>query len=123
LNWRFYGHQSGDDCLIQVAQAIAKVPQRAIDLVARYGGEEFAVILPNTNTEGALIIAESMRQAIANLAIPHSSSLVSDRVTVSLGIASLIPATNQNLECLINYADEALYLAKKQGRNQTIAYI
>ena len=117
----FYGHQNGDDCLTQVAQAIAKVPRRVVDLVARYGGEEFAVILPNTNTEGALIIAESIRQAIANLAIPHSSSLVSDRVTVSLGIASLIPTTNQNLECLINYADEALYLAKKQGRNQVIA--
>jgi len=118
-----YGHQGGDDCLIQVAQAIAKVPQRIVDLVARYGGEEFAVILPNTNIEGALIVAESIKQTIADLAIPHQSSLVSDRVTLSLGVASLMPTIEQNLEILITHADAALYTAKKQGRNQAIAYI
>ena len=117
-----YGHQCGDDCLIQIAQAIAKVPQRVVDLVARYGGEEFAMILPNTNTEGALIIAESVRQTIANLAIPHQSSPVSDQITLSVGIASLIPATGESLDILINQADEALYSAKKQGRNRAIVY-
>lgn len=116
-----YGHQSGDDCLMQVAQVIAKVPQRVVDLVARYGGEEFAVILPNTNIEGALLIADSIQEAIANLAVPHQSSLVSDHITLSVGVASLIPATEQSLENLIAYADEALYSAKKQGRNQVIA--
>ena len=117
-----YGHQCGDDCLIQIAQAIAKVPQRVVDLVARYGGEEFAMILPNTNIEGALIIAESVRQTIANLAIPHQSSPVSDQITLSVGIASLIPATGESLDILINQADEALYSAKKQGRNRAIVY-
>jgi diguanylate cyclase (GGDEF)-like protein len=116
-----YGHQGGDDCLIQVAQAIAQVPQRVVDLVARYGGEEFAVILPNTNIEGAMIVAESIKQAIADLAIPHQGSLVSDRVTLSLGVASLMPTIEQSLEMLISYADTALYDAKKQGRNQAIA--
>ena len=118
-----YGHQGGDDCLIQVAQAIAKVPQRVVDLVARYGGEEFAVILPNTDIEGALIIAESIKQAIADLASPHQGSQVSDRVTLSLGVASLIPTIEQSLEILIAHADEALYDAKKQGRNRAISYI
>lgn len=117
-----YGHQGGDDCLIQVAQAIAKVPQRIVDLVARYGGEEFAVILPNTSIEGALIIAESIKQAIAELAIPHQNSLVSDRITLSLGVASLIPTNEQGLETLIIHADTALYTAKKRGRNQAIAF-
>ena len=113
-----YGHQSGDACLIQVAQAIAKVPQRVVDLVARYGGEEFGVILPNTNIEGALLVAESIQEAIANLAIPHQSSLVSDRLTLSVGVASLIPTTEESIEILIAHADEALYAAKKRGRNR-----
>ena len=119
----FYGHQGGDDCLMQVAQAIAKVPQRVVDLVARYGGEEFAVILPNTDIEGALIIAESIKQTIADLAIPHQNSMVSDRVTLSLGVASLMPTIAQSLEILITYADESLYDAKKQGRDRAIAHI
>ena len=117
-----YGHQGGDDCLTQVAQAIAKVPQRSVDLVARYGGEEFAAILPNTDIEGALMLAESIKQAIADLAIPHQSSQVSDRVTLSLGVASLIPSIVQSSQILITYADQALYTAKKQGRNQAIAF-
>jgi diguanylate cyclase (GGDEF)-like protein len=73
----YYGHQGGDDCLIQVAQTLAKIPQRATDLVARYGGEEFVAILPNTNSKQALIVAESMRKAIAALNIPHAQSSVS----------------------------------------------
>lgn len=113
----YYGHQQGDDCLIQVAQTLEKVPKRATDLVARYGGEEFVAILPNTNTQKALIVAESMREAIAALNIPHAQSNVSNRVTISLGIASLIPSSENNLEDLICQADRALYKAKKQGRN------
>lgn len=117
-----YGHQRGDDCLIQVAQTIAKVPKRVVDLVARYGGEEFAVILPNTNSEGALMLAKSIQQTIADLAIPHQSSPSSDRITLSLGIASLIPTPEQSLDILITQADAALYNAKKQGRNRAIVY-
>ena len=114
----YYGHQRGDDCLLQVARSLVKVPQRATDLVARYGGEEFVAILPNTYTEQALIVAESMRKAIAALNLLHAQSSVSSRVTISLGIASLIPTSNNTLEDLIYQADQALYLAKDQGRDR-----
>ncbi len=115
-----YGHQGGDDCLIQVAQAIAQVPQRPTDLVARYGGEEFAVVLCNTDTAGALKIAAEIQTAIANLAIPHET-YVNQYVTLSMGVASLIPTSEQSLETLISYADQSLYAAKEQGRNRAIA--
>lgn len=115
-----YGHQVGDSCLIQVAQAIAKVAQRSTDLVARYGGEEFAVILSNTHREGALRVAVAIQMAIAALGIPHGNSEVSDHVTLSMGVSSLVPTWEQSLETMIAYADQALYTAKKQGRNQVI---
>ncbi|MBD3562588.1 sensor domain-containing diguanylate cyclase, partial [Planktothrix sp. FACHB-1355] len=117
-----YGHQEGDDCLMLVAQNIAKVTQRSIDLVARYGGEEFIAILPNTNTEGALTVAESMRKTIASLAIPHANSEVSQYLTLSLGIASLIPTAETYPENLIANADKALYVAKNQGRDRAMVY-
>ena len=113
-----YGHQGGDDCLIQVAQTLAKVPQRATDLVARYGGEEFVAILPNTNAQKALIVAESMKKAIAALNIPHAQSNISKKITISLGVASLIPNPENCLEDLIFQADQVLYLAKNQGRDR-----
>ena len=115
-----YGHQGGDDCLIRVAQAISQVPQRSTDLVARYGGEEFAVILPTTNIEGAFTIAESIRLAIAFLAIPHAESEVSQFVTSSLGFASIIPTLEGSPEDLITLADDALYQAKREGRDRVI---
>ncbi len=118
-----YGHQRGDDCLIQVAQAIAKIPKRPTDLVARYGGEEFVAILPNTNAEGALIVAESIRMAIAAIAIPHPKSEVNPYLTLSLGVTSLIPSLDMRLEDLIANADRALYLAKNQGRDRAIVVI
>ena len=114
------GHQGGDDCLIRVAQAIAQVPQRPTDLVARYGGEEFAVILSNTDSDGALKIAEEIQLAIATLAIPHEKSEVSDRITLSIGTASIIPALSQQVDVLIKQADQALFAAKGEGRNRTI---
>jgi diguanylate cyclase (GGDEF)-like protein len=116
------GHQGGDDCIIRVAQEIAKIPQRPTDLVARYGGEEFVVILSNTNTEGALMVADSIQTAIASLAIPHENSDISELVTLSMGIASLIPSVEESAENLIMYADQSLYMAKKQGRNRVIAH-
>jgi diguanylate cyclase (GGDEF)-like protein len=114
-----YGHQCGDDCLIQVAQSIAKVLQRPTDLVARYGGEEFVAILPNTSIEGALTVAEDIRKAISTLAIPHAKSEVSQYLTLSLGIASLIPSSDTKSEDLITSADLALYAAKHQGRDRS----
>ncbi|TYQ31079.1 diguanylate cyclase domain-containing protein [Pseudanabaena sp. UWO310] len=117
-----YGHQGGDDCLHRVAQAIAKAAQRATDLVARYGGEEFAVILSGTDAKGALKVADAIQTAIANLAIPHQSSDVSDRVTLSMGIASLMPTSERSPQDLISCADQAMYAAKHQGRNRAIAF-
>ena len=113
-----YGHQGGDNCLIEIAQTAAKQLKRSADLFARYGGEEFAVILPNTNRLGAIAVAELIQKAIRDLGIPHENSEVSPIVTVSMGIASLIPNSEQSPDHLIALADSFLYQAKKQGRNQ-----
>lgn len=113
-----YGHQEGDECLIKIAQAAQKALYRPTDLVARYGGEEFVVILPNTNQAGAIMVAERIREAIKKLSIPHSASEISDRVTISLGIASLIPEAKICSEMLVEQADRALYIAKNQGRDR-----
>jgi diguanylate cyclase (GGDEF)-like protein/PAS domain S-box-containing protein len=112
-----YGHQAGDECLKKVAQAMQNTIKRPGDLVARYGGEEFAIILPNTPMSGAFHIAEEIRANIVCLDIDHEKSQVCDRVTVSLGIASLIPEPELTPEMLIATADLALYRAKEQGRN------
>ncbi len=113
-----YGHQAGDRCLIQVAQAISHTVKRPGDLVARYGGEEFIIILPNTPLEGAMQVGESIREAIAQLEIPHAYSLVSEWITLSLGVSSIIPSFAQSSELLIAYADQALYEAKQNGRDR-----
>lgn len=115
-----YGHQQGDNCLIRVAQTISTVVQRPTDLFARYGGEEFAIILPETSPEGALTVAESVKKAIAELQIPHRESSISMYVTLSIGIANLIPTSQLTPENLIAQADEALYQAKNEGRNRII---
>jgi diguanylate cyclase (GGDEF)-like protein/PAS domain S-box-containing protein len=113
-----YGHQSGDACLIQVAQTAASQLKRPADLFARYGGEEFVVILPNTNMAGALVVAELIKQSIHELNLPHAASKVSSKVTISLGIASIIPTQDQSPEDLIAIADRNLYQAKQQGRDR-----
>jgi diguanylate cyclase (GGDEF)-like protein len=119
----YYGHQGGDDCLIKVAQLIAKICQRPGDMVARYGGEEFIVILPSTHSNGALVVAESIQEAISGLAISHAKSEISEYVTLSLGIASLIPTPETSTEDLIAHADRALYAAKHKGRDRAIVYM
>jgi two-component system, cell cycle response regulator len=118
-----YGHLGGDDCLLKIAQAVYRSIRqqnvtRPIDLVARYGGEEFVVLLPNTNLEGGIKVAQRIQQVIYDLAIPHAQSHVKDIVTVSLGIASLIPTLDVNPDTLIALADKALYDAKQQGRDR-----
>ena len=90
--------------------------------MARYGGEEFVVILPNTDIKGAIAIAQRIHSAIKDLAIPHQASEVSHIVTVSLGITSLIPTSELSAADLIEQADQALYRAKQQGRNQSLTY-
>ncbi|ACK67720.1 response regulator receiver modulated diguanylate cyclase [Rippkaea orientalis PCC 8801] len=121
----FYGHQMGDECLIKVAQTIAKTVQRPGDLVARWGGEEFAVILPNTDVNGVKYIAQSIREQVQSLAIIHEDSPIKNQVSISLGIATIIPPakTLENnheslIKALIAQADQALYQAKEQGRDR-----
>jgi diguanylate cyclase (GGDEF)-like protein len=115
-----YGHQAGDACLIAVANAIATALKRPADLVARYGGEEFAAILPNTTGSGAFKVAQTIRAAVQALKIVHASSLVSEYVTLSLGVACTVPDRDTLPETLLKAADEALYQAKASGRDASV---
>jgi diguanylate cyclase (GGDEF)-like protein len=115
-----YGHLQGDDCLQRVARAIRDTLKRPGDLAARFGGEEFAIVLPNTPAEGAMTVAQLLRNTIRDLAIPHESSPVDSFLTVSLGVAGTVPSAELSPLALINIADEALYRAKKQGRDRAI---
>ncbi|MDJ0591344.1 MAG: EAL domain-containing protein [Pleurocapsa sp. MO_226.B13] len=117
-----YGHQQGDRCLQQVAKAISSALRRPGDLLARYGGEEFVVILPQTPQSGAVKVAETIRNAVKSLKIPHHNSLVDSVVTVSLGVASTIPNTVDNPQLLIEAADLALYQSKDRGRDCVAVY-
>ncbi len=112
-----YGHQSGDECLRKVAQKLAKMAKRTIDLCARYGGEEFALILPNTSLMQATHLAEKCRKEVYQLNILHEASNICDVVTISLGVCSIIPVKGTLSLSIIEEADKALYLAKKSGRN------
>lgn len=115
-----YGHQTGDDCLKEVARTIQTSVFRPGDVVARYGGEEFVLILPDTNLKGAKEVAERARTAVEALKIPHQGSKISSHVTLSLGAATVIPDQNGSPHSLVELADQALYEAKKGGRNQSI---
>ena len=116
-----YGHPAGDESLRQVAQALRSVCRRAADLAARYGGEEFALVLPETGLAGATRVAEHVRRAVAALKIRHEHSEVGKHLTVSIGVASLLPGTDTKPESLVAIADRALYQAKKQGRDRIVA--
>jgi adenylate cyclase len=115
-----YGHSQGDECLRQVAAALKQAVKRPGDLVARYGGEEFVFLLPNTESEGALALAETAMMAVQTLQIPHTASQVSDYVTVSLGVTSVVPSSDLSIGTLVDTADLGLYEAKRKGRNQTV---
>ncbi len=112
-----YGHQAGDRCLQKVANTFKEPLKRPGDLVARYGGEEFSVILPVTEEEGASGIAETMRKNIESLRILHEKSEAGEFVTISVGIATVIPQQDMTHASLIEMADKALYKAKESGRN------
>lgn len=116
-----YGHQAGDDCLRQVAMVLTYSAKRDSDFVARYGGEEFALILPTTQNETALIVVENICRALSELELPHALSEFG-RVTISAGVAVCIPSEYDSAESLVRHADEALYTAKHQGRNQAVLY-
>jgi diguanylate cyclase (GGDEF)-like protein/PAS domain S-box-containing protein len=115
-----YGHQAGDACLKKVAAAMRNTLKRPADLVARYGGEEFAIILPSTAVQGAIAVAQAIQKAIKILRLPHIQSQISDFITVSFGVSSIIPTHNLRVETLITTADQALYEAKKQGRDRIV---
>jgi len=112
-----YGHQAGDACLKAVARQMARSAPRASDVAARYGGEEFALILGDTEMDGALWVANYIRQNIAGLNIPHKGS-PHKHVTVSCGVAAMVPSDKVTAKTLIMSADHALYLAKDQGRDR-----
>ena len=116
-----YGHLQGDKALQATAKIFMQILKRSGDLVARWGGEEFAVLLVNTDIEGALNVAEGIRQNVESLQIPLVDGTIS-KITVSIGINSLIPETNNLLEDFIRHADMALYTAKKEGRNRVCQY-
>ena len=113
-----YGHQEGDVCLQQVAKAVSGAVHRPGDLPARYGGEEFVVVLPKTDAAGAALVGETMRAAVEALNMQHVNSHASDRVTISVGVAAVIPAEKGEPATLVAAADKALYQAKHDGRNR-----
>jgi two-component system chemotaxis family response regulator WspR len=112
-----YGHQGGDDCLKNVASGLESAIHRDSDFLARYGGEEFSVVLPDTELDGAVKVAETMRESIHSMEIPHAKSKVSDFVSISVGVSSFVPLQATEPEILIAAADQALYKAKEDGRN------
>jgi diguanylate cyclase (GGDEF)-like protein len=112
-----YGHQAGDRCLQQVAQAISAVTSRPLDLVARYGGEEFVVLLPETDATGATYIATQICAQVRALAIPHLQSQ-HEKVTISAGVATVNPCIEDEITNLIEIADQSLYQAKREGRDR-----
>jgi len=117
-----YGHLAGDDCLRQVASVLGEVVQRPGDLAARYGGEEFACILPDTDLNGALVIAHGVRDRMAEASIPHYYSSAADHVTLSFGVAALVPESGQTPSLLIQLADDLLYSAKQGGRDRILSW-
>ncbi|MGY6529488.1 MAG: diguanylate cyclase [Cyanobacterium sp.] len=114
----FYGHQAGDECLKKVASIMDSIVKRSSDFLARYGGEEFAIILPNTPSPGAVIIANTIKEEVESAYLPHQKSEISQHITLSLGISTVIPSNRYSPEDLLNNADKALYQAKKNGRNR-----
>lgn len=116
----YYGHQSGDVCLQQVAKTMESKVQRTSDLVARYGGEEFVVVLSGIAEVDARQMAESIRASVESLAIPHLKNTAAPVVTISLGLAFWSTNTKHNSYTLLAEADSRLYQAKRAGRNQVV---
>ncbi|GAB5605810.1 diguanylate cyclase [Sideroxyarcus sp. TK5] len=115
-----YGHQTGDDCLKKVADRIARAAPRGTDLAARFGGEEFTLVLGETDQDGAMWIAERVRQMVADLKVPHYAT-GSKFVSISCGVVSVLPDDKVSLEILVKSADAALYQAKRSGRDRVVA--
>ena len=116
-----YGHVRGDEILYAVAQAISATLKRPMDMVARYGGEEFAILLPNTDLQGAAQVAQEIRSAIHDLKIKHRASKAGEYVTLSFGAASVLPEGVAPAKSIVERADCALYRAKALGRDHIVA--
>jgi two-component system, chemotaxis family, response regulator WspR len=117
-----YGHQSGDACLVAVANALKLGARRDIDLIARYGGEEFAAVLPELGEDGAIQVGTAFNLAVAGLRIVHKASRVSHFVTISVGVATTVPSRSTTAAQLLTQADMALYHAKASGRNRATRF-
>ena len=117
-----YGHQAGDESLKLVAKGLRGSVKRSTDLVARYGGEEFVVVLPETDTDDAHVVAGRIQRTIRRLRIPHADSDTADTVTLSIGISSMVPDHKLSPEALIKNADIGLYQAKQNGRNRIVYF-
>ncbi|MBE9198117.1 MULTISPECIES: PleD family two-component system response regulator [unclassified Nodularia (in: cyanobacteria)] len=115
-----YGHPAGDICIREVGNTLNYTAQNHQVLVARYGGEEFAVIMPYTDAAAAFYVATSMQAAVTNLQIAHSDSTISPYVTISMGVATITPTWESSAADLVMAADQALYQAKKEGRNRIV---
>ncbi|WP_084682979.1 GGDEF domain-containing protein [Perlucidibaca piscinae] len=115
-----HGHIAGDKALVQVGGLMRQVATRPTDLAARYGGEEFVMLLPNTDTEGAQALATQLLQAVDRAAMPHKASSVGRHVTLSLGVATVVPDDHMAPMQLIDRADKALYAAKTGGRHRVM---
>lgn len=115
-----YGHQAGDEILKLTARRIERVARRVGDLAARYGGEEFILLLPDTSRMGAFKMAEEIRMDIARMKVSYDEHMMS--VTVSAGLATMVPDMDHEPEKLIKRSDDALYLAKRTGRNRVCMF-
>jgi diguanylate cyclase (GGDEF)-like protein/PAS domain S-box-containing protein len=116
-----YGHVRGDEILYAVAQAISATLKRPMDMVARYGGEEFVILLPNTDLCGAAQVAHEIKTAVQDLKIKHRASKAGEYVTLSFGVASLLPEGAAPARSIVESADRALYRAKALGRDHVVA--
>jgi len=117
-----YGHLAGDECLKKIANLLKEFAKRPSDLCARYGGEEFILIWGDTTFEQAKSMAEQILKKIRQLHIINKSSLINEYLTASIGVASMIPDKNSNVDDLIKKADEMLYTAKRTGRNKVVGW-
>jgi diguanylate cyclase (GGDEF)-like protein len=116
-----YGHPEGDFCLRRVGKTLSAAIRKDTDLAVRYGGEEFVLLLPGADASEAVDVAERLRRAVEELRIAHAAA-PSGHVTISVGVAALIPGARQAAERLIETADAALYAAKRGGRNAVIVH-
>jgi len=117
-----YGHVAGDSCLKKISKVLKNTISRPEDLAGRYGGEEFCVILPNTDLDGAMFVAERIRKDVENSRIPHSGNPDTNVVTLSIGVSSHIPLKQAPSNQILSEADKALYQAKMAGKNIVLAF-